>query len=103
MSGVIDYSRFPAAVTSDRRRERRAAVIVKDGTARVAVVVPGQGVQIVEEFAVADVVTANRVTTITGQDGTAWTIDKGDGCGCHSPLRTWYRGQLGTPQRAGRG
>lgn len=98
---AVTYSRFPAAVSSARRHERRAAIVVIDGTARVAVLVPGRGVQVVEEFAVADVATVNRVTTLTEPDGTSWTVGKGDGCGCGSPLRSWYREALGTPHRIG--
>lgn len=99
---AVTYSRFPAAIRSERRSERRAAVVVADGLARVAVST-GQGVQVVEEFAVADVTTANRRTTIVGEDGTEWTVERGDGCGCGSKLRTWYREALGQPRRSGRG
>lgn len=98
---VTTYSRFPAAVASAKRHERKAAVIVAEGVARVAVLVPGQGVQVVEEFAVTEITTANRATTLIEDDGTEWTVGRGDGCGCGSPLRTWYNQQLGSPRRSG--
>lgn len=99
-SAAVSYSRFPAAVLSDKRRERKAAVIVSAGVARVAVLVPGQGVQVVEEFAVASIAPQpNRETQLVAEDGTVWTVGRGDGCGCGSPLRTWYNKSLGAPKR----
>ena len=98
---AVTYSRFPAAVSSPKRSERRGALIVADGTARLAVIVAGQGVQVVEEFTVTEVQTSGRSTTLIEDDGTEWQVARGDGCGCGSPLRTWYNQQLGTPRRSG--
>lgn len=98
---AAQYSRFPAAVKSDRRAERRAAIVVRDGVATLAVIVPRQGVQVVETFEVDRIETANRITMLVEPDGTTWTVGKGDGCGCASPLRTWYNAQLGSPARSG--
>lgn len=98
---AVAYSRFPAAVTSVKRAERRSAVIVAGGIARVAVIVPGEGVQVVEEFTVESIATVARATTLTEPDGTTWMVERGDGCGCASPLRTWYNRELGSPRRSG--
>lgn len=91
------FSRFPARVTtSDGTSLNRCAVIVLDGHAELAVQRPGADVHnadVVQVIATMDGVTLGdfaREATLTAEDGQWWKVGEGDGCGCRSPLQTWY-------------
>lgn len=89
------YDRFPARVLfSDGRLLRKAAVIVRDGRARVAekagdvqVVLDRRDVESIEQQ-------PDRTTVVTFAGGDTIRIGKGDGCSCGSPLKTWYVAEL---------
>jgi hypothetical protein len=88
---TVQFSRFPARiVTSDGMVVRKAGIVVVDGRARVAerrgdvqVILDRADVARVERL-------PNRNTEVEFADGTLWTVSKGDGCSCKSPLRAWY-------------
>lgn len=100
------YTRFPARVSGpDGLAVNRAAVVVHaDGRAIVAVLSRGRS-GTPEEVARLEGVTVekhpNRTATLTSSDGTVWTVERGDGCGCKSPLSAWLNQQVGTPRRVG--
>lgn len=100
------YTRYPARVAgTDGLQVNRAAVLVRaDGTALVAVLSGGTrgDVQVVGQLDGATVrKNPNRTATLTAADGTEWTVARGDGCGCSSPLSRWLTAQQGTPRRMG--
>lgn len=101
--GPVTYSRFPASVSGPGIETRRAAIIVRDGFANIAYATTpkGRNVEATATFQVDEVVrTPSRAIILRGPEG-EWTVTSGDGCGCKSPLKTWYTGQLGTPRRVG--
>lgn len=100
------YSRYPARVSgSDGLTVNRAAVLVHaDGSAVVAVLSGGRSgdVQIVGQLEQVTVKkNPNRTATLTAEDGTTWTVSRGDGCGCTSALSRWLNREQGTPRRVG--
>lgn len=103
------FTRYPARVVSNdgALTLNRAAVIVYGDGRAVAAVMTGQGgrsgdVEVVAELANATVrKNPNRTATVKAADGTTWTVSRGDGCGCSSPLSRWLTAAQGTPRRAG--
>lgn len=106
---VSQFTRYPARVVSGDgalHLNRAAVILYADGKA-VAAVMTGQGgrsgdVEVVAELADATVTkNPDRTATIAAADGTTWTVSRGDGCGCSSPLSRWLTAAQGTPRRAG--
>lgn len=97
----MSFCRFPSLVkTSDGSEIDRAAVVVIDGRAEMAVTAKrgefdGGGVSVIASI---DDVTvgepANRVTRLTAADGQWWDIGQGSGCGCRSVLSMWYQERI---------
>ena len=95
---TLQYDRFPARVsTSDGTEVNRAAVVVIDGRAELAVERPrrdhadGGGVLVLAMLEDVTVETQNRREVILrAADGQTWTVGVGDGCGCRSVLSQWY-------------
>lgn len=88
---MTDFARFPARVRfADGRLMKKAAVVVRGDSARVAELAAG-GVREESREHIASVETnPDRTTTVTFEDGSTWRIGKGEGCSCGSPLKTWY-------------
>lgn len=95
------YARFPAMVdTSDGSHFNRAAVVVVDGQARLAVQMPRQHHEpgTVQVVATLDDVSLGpqerRKVVLVAADGQSWTVGVGDGCACRSSLQQWYADQI---------
>lgn len=85
--------------TSDGTTVNRAAVVVADGRALLAVQRAHAhheppSVQIIATLDDVTVEAQRREAVITAADGQTWTVGQGDGCGCRSPLSEWLRLQL---------
>lgn len=79
----------------------RAAVVVLDGRAEVAVLgarrdhTDGGNVQVVAAMEDVTVETqTRREAVLRSSSGEAWTVGVGDGCGCRSNLSQWYANQI---------
>ena len=98
---TLNYSRFPALVkTSDGTSINRAAVVVIDGHAELAVERPkrdhadGGGVLVIAALDDVTVEQQNRREVILrASDGQTWSVGVGDGCSCRSALGDWYNNQ----------
>ena len=98
---TVSYSRFPASVTtSDGTVVNRAAVVVVDGRAELAVQPPRSHTEPdrILVLATLDDVTVEpqtrREVTLRAADGQTWQVGVGDGCGCRSSLSEWFRNRL---------
>lgn len=109
---MTNYSRYPARVRVERadgtvvEEQVRAALVVKDGSARAAAFRNNRRSDGVEVFAEQTGVIAvepaiNREVTVRFEDGSRWVINKGDGCSCHNALSRWYTEERGRPARSG--
>ena len=94
---TLNYGRFPALVkTSDGTEVNRAAVVVIDGHAQLAVQPPRQhhepqGVLVIATLDDVTVEQQNRREVVLhAGDGQSWSVGVGDGCGCRSALSQWY-------------
>ena len=97
---ALAFARFPAMVTtSDGSTVNRAAVVVIDGRALLAVQPPRQhyepqGVQVIATLDDVTVEVENRHRTyLRAGDGQVWTVAEGDGCSCRSAILDWFRAQ----------
>lgn len=98
---MMSFCRFPALVkTSDGTEVDRAAVVVIDGRAELAVIAKrgefdGGGVTVIASITGVTVgEPANRVTRLTADDGQWWDVGAGSGCGCRSSLSQWYAARI---------
>lgn len=99
----MSYDRFPVRVTTpDGVIDRARFAYLDDGVARVYVEGPGRTVVEIATLEEAKLTTRGRRTwTVTSADGsTTWTVEKGAGCGCGSPLRS-FRPQGQRARRVG--
>lgn len=92
---AVTFSRFPARlVTSAGQRHDPAAVVVTGE--RVVVAVDKRSPRVVADR--RDVVRVERLisraTEIEFADGEVWTVTKGQGCSCSSPIKRWYGDRL---------
>lgn len=89
---MIQFSRFPARVdTSDGRTFKKTGVVVSNGHAQVAEQTGGRVDLVLDRAGVTRVERQiNRNTVITFDDGSTWTVSKGQGCSCGSPLKRWF-------------
>lgn len=101
----MQYGRFPARVTVGDQQWNRAAVVV-DGTTVVVAAQTRVGRQrtvdvVLERSDLVELVPElNRNVVLRFADGGSWTVGTGDGCGCSSPLSTWYNRQRKRPARS---
>lgn len=83
---------FPARVATPDGSFDKAKVFVYDGTATVWQVVDRRVVEVtrlegVESYREQPGEGMRKATVLVAQDGTEWTVTKGAGCGCSSPLK----------------
>ena len=98
----MQYSRFPARVrSSDGSVDvNRAAVVVIDHRAEVAVLAPHSPFEASDVTVIATLedvsvgVPDAGVMTLTGEDGVTWEVSQGDGCGCRSALSSWFADRI---------
>jgi hypothetical protein len=87
LSGLVVY---PAAVTtSPTLTIDRCKLIVQDGVATVWQVVDRQITEVARLENVVGQGVSGRSTLLRAEDGTIWSVAKGNGCGCGSPLKRW--------------
>lgn len=92
---TVAFSRFPARVqTSDGQRLDPAAVVVEGDRAFVAVDKRNPRVALERGDVVRVERLISRNTEVEFADGSVWTVSKGQGCSCGSPLKRWYSERL---------
>lgn len=92
---TVQFSRFPArVVTSTGERVDPGAIVVTGNRAVVARKAPDAPVVLDRADVVRVERTISRATEIEFADGEVWTVTKGQGCSCGSPLKRWYTEQL---------
>lgn len=87
---MIEFQKFPARVEmSDGRTYPKTGIVVADGIAYMGWLAGDvktehrRGVQSIERL--------GQRTVLHFDDGGTWTISKGAGCSCGSPLKRWYQ------------
>ena len=89
------HHRFPASVRhmESGHTWRKTAVVLRGGRLQVAERIgASQEVDVlIDKPAVEAQALMDRTVLVTTDDGAEYLIDKGDGCGCHSPLQRWYQ------------
>lgn len=91
---ITRHQRFPASVRDDDGRTvAKTAVVFRDGHLLIAhrVGAAAAATVLYDEDGVTAVLLKNRDVLLRLGDGRELLVGRSAGCGCHSPLKTWYQ------------